>query len=194
MIAAQDRLLLQHEIQLVGITKSINKFENIFRLLSLHLGRLQDRSSAHAVRKSSGLAEDSWSDESICDHFAANPQDIIWSLQENALDAIIRHYLNIMNVYVLHWHLRWEHSKRIGEGWFAEWPNSHRPLSTTWPWNIKPSLLVLWGVCWMFYGPTGSNKKRTTRNQRGAAPLSEDLRTGPIGSQSQPSRQESRFL
>ncbi|KAF2202787.1 hypothetical protein GQ43DRAFT_439422 [Delitschia confertaspora ATCC 74209] len=35
--------------------------------------------------------------------------------------------------------------------WFAEFPNSCRPLSTTWPWSIKPSLAVLWGVCWMFY-------------------------------------------
>jgi hypothetical protein len=34
--------------------------------------------------------------------------------------------------------------------WFFEWPNGRRPLSSTWPWNIKPSLVVLWGVCWMF--------------------------------------------
>ena len=25
-----------------------------------------------------------------------------------------------------------------------------RVLSTMWPWNIKPALVVLWGVCWMF--------------------------------------------
>ncbi|KAI9767762.1 MAG: hypothetical protein M1840_005443 [Geoglossum simile] len=34
--------------------------------------------------------------------------------------------------------------------WFLEWPNGRRPLSSTWPWNIKSSLIVLWGVCWMF--------------------------------------------
>ncbi|KAF3053767.1 hypothetical protein E8E11_003356 [Didymella keratinophila] len=31
---------------------------------------------------------------------------------------------------------------------FAEKP---RPLSISFPWTIKPSLAVLWGVCWMFY-------------------------------------------
>ena len=29
-------------------------------------------------------------------------------------------------------------------------PNNHRPPCTTMPWNIRPALVVLWGVCWMF--------------------------------------------
>ncbi|KAK5170403.1 uncharacterized protein LTR77_004991 [Saxophila tyrrhenica] len=37
------------------------------------------------------------------------------------------------------------------ENWFFEFPDSRHPLSTTWPWSIRPSLAVLWGVCWMFY-------------------------------------------
>jgi hypothetical protein len=36
-------------------------------------------------------------------------------------------------------------------GKFAEFPNRRRPKCTTMPWNIWPSLVVLWGVCWMFY-------------------------------------------
>lgn len=36
-------------------------------------------------------------------------------------------------------------------GWFFEWPGGRHPLNTTWPWaDVKPSLVVLWGVCWMF--------------------------------------------
>ncbi|KAF2083994.1 hypothetical protein K490DRAFT_60010 [Saccharata proteae CBS 121410] len=34
--------------------------------------------------------------------------------------------------------------------WFSEYAGG-RPLSTTWPWSIRPSLAVLWGDCWMFY-------------------------------------------
>jgi hypothetical protein len=34
---------------------------------------------------------------------------------------------------------------------FAEFPNRRRPKCTTMPWNIWPSSVVLWGVCWMFY-------------------------------------------
>jgi hypothetical protein len=40
----------------------------------------------------------------------------------------------------------------FGVGWFFEWPSGRHPLNSTWPWaDVKPSLLVLWGVCWMFY-------------------------------------------
>ncbi|TAQ88062.1 hypothetical protein B7494_g3591 [Chlorociboria aeruginascens] len=36
-------------------------------------------------------------------------------------------------------------------GWFFEWPGGQRPLNSTWPWTgVRPSLLVIWGVCWMF--------------------------------------------
>lgn len=40
----------------------------------------------------------------------------------------------------------------FGIGWFFEWPGGRHPLNSTWPWaDVKPSLVVLWGVCWMFY-------------------------------------------
>jgi hypothetical protein len=39
----------------------------------------------------------------------------------------------------------------FGFGWFFEWEGGRHPLNSTWPWsNVKPSILVLWGVCWMF--------------------------------------------
>lgn len=37
------------------------------------------------------------------------------------------------------------------ERWPFEYPDGKRPVSTTWPWCLRPSLAVLWGVCWMFY-------------------------------------------
>ena len=30
-------------------------------------------------------------------------------------------------------------------------PDGDRPMCMTMPWNILPALVVLWGVCWMFY-------------------------------------------
>lgn len=35
---------------------------------------------------------------------------------------------------------------------FSVFPNAFRHLCTTMPWTIWPSLVILWGVCWMFYG------------------------------------------
>ena len=40
--------------------------------------------------------------------------------------------------------------KRLEGLLFSEFPNNHRPPCTTMPWNIRPALVVLWGVCWMF--------------------------------------------
>ncbi len=36
---------------------------------------------------------------------------------------------------------------------FSEFPRGLRHLCTTMPWTIWPALVVLWGVCWMFFDP-----------------------------------------
>ncbi|KAF2220839.1 hypothetical protein BDZ85DRAFT_301981 [Elsinoe ampelina] len=56
------------------------------------------------------------------------------------------------------------------EDWYSIFPDARHPLSTTWPWSIKPSLAVIWGVCWMFY-PTwqsdeNSNYQANDPNQQ----------------------------
>lgn len=38
---------------------------------------------------------------------------------------------------------------------FSEFPDKLRPPCTTMLWTIWPSLVVLWGVCWMFYDDLG---------------------------------------
>jgi hypothetical protein len=46
---------------------------------------------------------------------------------------------------------------------FAEFPNRRRPKCTTMPWDIWPSLVVLWGVCWMFH--SASSHQHETPDQ-----------------------------
>jgi hypothetical protein len=36
---------------------------------------------------------------------------------------------------------------------FLTFPDNLRRSCTTMPWTIWPTLVVLWGVCWMFCGP-----------------------------------------
>jgi len=40
---------------------------------------------------------------------------------------------------------------------FSEFPSRLRPLCTTMPWTIWPALVVLWGVCWMFFDEPSCN-------------------------------------
>ena len=45
----------------------------------------------------------------------------------------------------------------------SEFPNRLRPPCTTMPWNIRPALFVIWGVCWMFYNsPTTSQPDQSS--------------------------------
>ena len=95
-------------------------------------------------------------DSTICDSvevekFAANLEHMLLYLQQAALQALILIRLSPLEAEVNHWRNHWQQQKQFNDGWFTEWPSGVRPLSTTWPWNIKPSLLVLWGVCWMFF-------------------------------------------
>ncbi|EAT88544.1 hypothetical protein SNOG_03339 [Parastagonospora nodorum SN15] len=41
-------------------------------------------------------------------------------------------------------------------GKFSGVSDNDQPMCTTMPWNIRPALIVLWGVCWMFYTPEGN--------------------------------------
>jgi len=83
--------------------------------------------------------------------YNANLEHLIRCLQQAALEALIRLSLKLMEAEALRWNNYRRRLAQILDGWFAEWPNGQHPLSTTWPWNIKPSLVILWGVCWMFY-------------------------------------------
>ncbi|KAI8723098.1 C2H2-type domain-containing protein [Fusarium sp. LHS14.1] len=44
---------------------------------------------------------------------------------------------------------------------YSEFPGRIRPPCTTMPWTIWPALIVLWGVCWMFYPSPGSSPRAT---------------------------------
>jgi hypothetical protein len=56
---------------------------------------------------------------------------LVESLTRKAIEALIQNDLNKTQRKLL--------------AWFSEFAHSRRPLSTTWPWSIKPSLAVLWG-------------------------------------------------
>lgn len=49
---------------------------------------------------------------------------------------------------------------------YSEFPGRIRPPCTTMPWTIWPALVVLWGVCWMFYPSPGDAPGTTELDNR----------------------------
>lgn len=93
----------------------------------------------------------------IDDVFIANYEHLLLRLQAELVQVLTRKALEEL--------LRGGHDKRQRKllCWFSEF--AEKPLSTSFPWNIKPSLAVLWGVCWMFYNgeSSASDAKADTR-------------------------------
>lgn len=77
--------------------------------------------------------------------FIANYEHMLLRLRVELIEAVARKALEEL--------LRGGHDKKQRKllSWFTEFAEKPRPLSTSFPWTIKPSLAVLWGVCWMFY-------------------------------------------
>jgi hypothetical protein len=81
----------------------------------------------------------------IDETFIANYEHLLLRLQAELAQALTRKALEEL--------LRGGHDKKQRKllSWFSEFAEKPFPLSTSFPWSIKPSLAVLWGVCWMFY-------------------------------------------
>lgn len=82
---------------------------------------------------------------SMDDVFIANYEHLLLRLRAELIEALARKALEEL--------LRGGHDKKQRKllSWFTEFAEKPQPLSASFPWTIKPSLAVLWGVCWMFY-------------------------------------------
>lgn len=84
--------------------------------------------------------------------FLANYEHLLMRLQSQLMTALSRKALDLL--------LLGGYDKRHHRllSWFTEFSDKPRPLSTSL--DIKPSLAVLWGVCWMFYANGQTNNGR----------------------------------
>lgn len=174
-IAADDSLFLGYNARDDVLSKGITTLGKILDITSALLGRLQScfgglDGCATKYAYDLGLFD---GPDLPCRKTAANLEHMLLCLQSAALESLNYCYLKIAEAEFVHWHSYWQQRWQTGDAWFAEWPSGRRPLSTTWPWNVKPSLLVLWGVCWMFYG-----NERLPRKPQAAEFFSRDFRTG----------------
>ena len=159
-IAGDDSLFLSHDpttlVETLVRTISLPHAAYLFDLTRLLIERLETfwLKSSNTSLCSRASTEGGFEDEK----FVANLEHLLRRLHGMLFEVLLRRSVLRLEESAIHWESYWEQQKKVDDGWFAEWPDGRHPLSTTMPWNIRPSLVVLWGVCWMFYDrPVKSN-------------------------------------
>lgn len=172
-IAAHDEQFLKYDAEQTARTSSTATLSQILDSANLVLDylQLQGRQSSINRKNSNEVC-----DKLKCEKFLANLEHLIRCLRHAVIEALLQEALRLLEIQFWGQYLQ---QQREIEGCFAEWPNSQPPLNTTWPWNVKPSLIVLWGVCWMFYDnnvnipwttPDREERSRVADNPRPSQP------------------------
>lgn len=159
-VATYDHLFLAYNARAITRWKGIDELRHIYNLTALLLATLSSFSGSQG--RQGRQSKPSASCGLSRDKFIANIDHMLRCLRQAAVEALIYHGLRTLEGHVRQWRQHWLRDRQLDHGWFLEWPNGRRPLSTTWPWNIRPSLVVLWGVCWMFY----DNSTRSVKDLR----------------------------
>lgn len=157
-LAVDDRLLFENasvSFKRASHTRLERHFEFIDDCLNV----------LHQLRHNRRVESD---DESCYDEkFAANLEYLLLCERQALAQAICLDLIRSAWQNALLQLNVWTHRGKIGgDQLSAEFARIMPPLSTTWPWSIRPSLAVLWGVCWMFYNPIGDRDYAERRASR----------------------------
>ena len=156
-MAANDKLFIKHSNARIAEACTLN--ETIQLLVDAHdaINVLSECRLRHgdewllAQGLEAGLVLD--------DKFVANYEHLLLRLQTELIEALARKVLEAL--------LGGGHDKKQRKllSWFAEFAEKPQALSTSFPWTIKPSLAVLWGVCWMFYDRTPTERRVSSKDR-----------------------------
>ena len=119
-----------------------------FGIVTAVLGRLTHRGSAQSPvtpGRNGNQVDDS--NDLDDEKFVANLEHLLRCLEQSLYDLLIQNTVALLALEALHW------QQHLDDELFAENPGRRQYPSSTWPWTIRTALLVLWGVCWMFYNP-----------------------------------------
>jgi len=84
------------------------------------------------------------------DTYIANLRHLLLCLKHQLIAQLVARLIELVYKHVADCQ---KDQCRQSDQWFFEFPDAQHPLNTTWPWtDVPPSLVVLWGICWMFYG------------------------------------------
>ena len=153
-VAASDKLFVENASEVWTETLSPTMTERQAAYLYNLSALIADRLKVAGVKlrgEAAGNRADNDGNDLGDSSFIANLLHLLFRLRFRLFQVLVNRTLQVLEAIKRHWHEYQQQRRKLGNIWFAEWPDGRRPLSTTWPWNIRPSLVVLWGVCWMFY-------------------------------------------
>ena len=81
-------------------------------------------------------------------NYLANLEHLLLCLKDRVLRLLVARLIELAHKHLAE---SQQTQRKQCRDWFFEFPDARHPRSTTWPWSIRPSLAVIWGVCWMFY-------------------------------------------
>ncbi|KAF2104055.1 hypothetical protein NA57DRAFT_50903 [Rhizodiscina lignyota] len=154
VVSADNNLFLQCKKQV--------KIHHLgLKQLSRYLAFVNDALAVlHLLRHEWALQRGHARDESLYEeNTAADLEHLLLRIRQSLVEAFIGKLAKFVVANSSAWYAEWKQKGKLGgRQWCSEFSNNRRPLSTTWPWSIKPSLAVLWGVCWMFYNSQGQGE------------------------------------
>lgn len=131
-------------------SKSIIRFTKLFRVINLFNPKRNQKNrglfnlNLHCLtRRDVKAIEDEWklARAALPSESDLEGDDLLLTPLE---EDLFHHWFNFLSILV--------HALKISFRSFFSPFKGMRYRCTTMPWTIWPSLLVLWGVCWMFYG------------------------------------------
>ncbi|KAH7371271.1 hypothetical protein BKA66DRAFT_573006 [Pyrenochaeta sp. MPI-SDFR-AT-0127] len=157
-IASSDKLFLKHQPAPISEGCSLDQTVRLLVTVQEALNVLAECRSQYgdAWLLDQGLDVGLNIDES----FIANYEHMLLRLRAELINALARKALEEL--------LHGGHDKKQRKmlSWFTEFAEKPQPMSTSFPWTIKPSLAVLWGVCWMFYNSPPGEQAAKGGNDR----------------------------
>lgn len=139
-VAGNNKLFLEHNNSPIFAGQSL---DNIARLLVTTYEAIQTLSYCRSQFSDSWLAAQGEAlGLNLDETFVANYEHLLLRVQTELINALTRKALEEL----LHPKGGHDKNQRKLLGWFTEFAKKPRPLSTSFPWTIKPSLAVLWGV------------------------------------------------
>lgn len=147
-VASRDKLFLERKGDFTFANERL-PIKELAELLIVVKDLLGSLRSVPSSRGAKTLCEgNELLDLTLDETYIANLEHLLLCLRDQLLRTLISKLVDLVHKHVIE--CQRDQNKHCEE-WFFEFPDARHPLSTTWPWSIRPSLAIIWGVCWMFY-------------------------------------------